>query len=450
MILSAFATGQAIQINNGVIHPAALGWLGLAIITLLIALRPTLARRFGILARVPLPTAMAICIAIQLIELIYWDLHWNSQSIITIAALLIAGAATYLMWRHEDEWKLPLVLMLIVFATAGVMTIRSMPNPIIDVYWFQQDSSQALLNGQSPYAVRFHDLYHKDLGFYGPGVSVNGWLTYSFPYPPLTLLLDIPGRLLGDIRFSHLAALTIAAGLLVLAVPGQRAVLAAMMMLFTPRSLLVIKAAWTEPMVVLLLTFTIFIAVRAPKHLWMALGLLLAIKQYMVLALPLISLLQNENLPGSAHKKAWPALVKALALAAMITFPFMLWSPTSFVRSVMLWQFRQPFRTDSLSYPALISRTIGGQPGVWISLLAAGSAIVLARQTKRRGVQPFASAFAFVMLVFFATSKQAFCNYYFMVIGAMCTAIAMSGDQHVAEMSLITTDAETEFRRIAA
>ncbi len=33
---------------------------------------------------------------------------------------------------------------------------------------------------------------------------------------------------------------------------------------------------------------------------------------------------------------------------------------------------------------------------------------------------------ALVLLVFFAFNKQAFCNYYYFVIGALCTALAAS------------------------
>ena len=38
----------------------------------------------------------------------------------------------------------------------------------------------------------------------------------------------------------------------------------------------------------------------------------------------------------------------------------------------------------------------------------------------------FAGAISLMFLVFFAFNKQAFCNYYFFVIGGMCCAVAAS------------------------
>ena len=46
------------------------------------------------------------------------------------------------------------------------------------------------------------------------------------------------------------------------------------------------------------------------------------------------------------------------------------------------------------------------------------------------GFLPFLlQASTFTSLGFFAFNKQAFCNYYFFVIGAMCCAIAACADQ---------------------
>ena len=90
-----------------------------------------------------------------------------------------------------------LALLICGHALAGAFTIWSMPIPIIDVWFFQQQSAAALLEGRDPYGVRYRDVYSRNLGFYGENVSVDGWLQYSFPYPPLTLLLVAPGYLLG-------------------------------------------------------------------------------------------------------------------------------------------------------------------------------------------------------------------------------------------------------------
>ncbi len=58
--------------------------------------------------------------------------------------------------------------------------------------------------------ITFPDVYDGKLAVYATGVSQNGRLQFGYPYPPLTLLLALPGHLLGDFRYAQLAALTLA------------------------------------------------------------------------------------------------------------------------------------------------------------------------------------------------------------------------------------------------
>src|SRR5262249_36858695 len=117
----------------------------------------------------------------------------------------------------------------------GAWIIRSSPNPHIDVYVFQQESCQALLRGENPYALRFPNIYGPSAFVYGPGLKTEDRVNFGFPYPPLSLYMALPGYLLtGDHRYSQLAAVTLAAALLAYARPGLIARLAAMLYLFTP------------------------------------------------------------------------------------------------------------------------------------------------------------------------------------------------------------------------
>jgi hypothetical protein len=47
----------------------------------------------------------------------------------------------------------------------------------------------------------------------------------------------------------------------------------------------------------------------------------------------------------------------------------------------------------------------------------------------------FALTVAFTFLVFFAFNKQAFCNYYHFVIGALCCAIGAASEDSRSEFS---------------
>jgi uncharacterized membrane protein len=109
---------------------------------------------------------------------------------------------------------------------------------------------------------------------------------------------------------------------------------------------------------------------------------------------------------------------------AVVTLPFVAWDPRAFVRSVILFQFLQPFRIDSLSYPAVLARLTGWQAPAAVAFGLAALAIALSVRYARRDVAGFAAAVALAFLAFFLFNKQAFGNYYFFVIGALCCALA--------------------------
>jgi hypothetical protein len=63
-------------------------------------------------------------------------------------------------------------------------------------------------------------------------------------------------------------------------------------------------------------------------------------------------------------------------------------------------------------------------PPVLISFLAAGAASALALWRLPRTPAGFGAAISVTFLAFFAFNKQAFCNYYFFVIGALYASVA--------------------------
>ncbi len=167
----------------------------------------------------------------------------------------------------------------------------------------------------------------------------------------------------------------------------------------------------------------------------LSLGLLFAAKQYTILALPLSFLLLPPFLlrPPKRPSRDWFRLLwPAFLVAGAVTLPFVLWNPPAFWKSVVTVQQSGPFRWDALTY--LVWYGLHGHP--WVAqpsvaflcttfavLLALGLAVWRAPRTPLG----FAAALALAALVFFAFNKQAFANYYFFVIGALCCAIASCG-----------------------
>jgi hypothetical protein len=151
-----------------------------------------------------------------------------------------------------------------------------------------------------------------------------------------------------------------------------------------------------------------------------ALGLLAGIKQYLLLVLPAAAIMAR------AWRGGWslPATVGVAVLsAALVTVPFVIWDWPGFYRSVIELHLLQPFRDDALSYLAWFR--LGEVPGValvgFVMLLPVAALIMWRSPRTPAG---FAAALAFGYLIFFAFNKQAFANYYFFVIGALCCAAA--------------------------
>jgi hypothetical protein len=321
-------------------------------------------------------------------------------------------------------------LLLLVYLFLAVWVIRAHPaQDRVDVLLFQHDGAEALVHGRDPYdpaVVQFRNIYppKETKAFYGAGVvDSTNHLRYGFPYFPVTLLLAVPGQVLfGDARFSAMAAVMISALLMALARPSQIAGLAVALFLFTPRAIHVINWGWTEPLLILTFSITMFCAIRCPRALPYVLGIFLATKQYVVICVPAVLLLCDDP---DRFKKTFLILLKAALVAAAVTLPLALWNFREFWRAVVQWQMVQPFRTDAMSYLVTIQNHFPGwRPPLWLPFVFVLPAIALALWRCPRTPAGFAAAVAIICLIFFALNKQAFCNYYYFVIAAACWAVA--------------------------
>jgi hypothetical protein len=297
-----------------------------------------------------------------------------------------------------------------------------------DVQLFQHDAVAALLRGDNPFSLTFPDIYPPAASarFYAEGVSVNGILQFGYPYFPFGLLVIAPFELLADFRIAHAIALVIAAYLISRMGDRYHSTVAAMLFVLASPSIVAARNGWSDPLVLLSIVVVVAVAMRATKGVSVATGFLFSVKQYTVfLVVP--SLLLFER-PWSLR-----VIVRHFAIAGAVfllfTLPFVVWNPTAFWNSVVELQFIQPFRPDSVALPAMI-------PELWLSLppvisigapffaVAAASVAVMIRTPT--GGQGFALGVAFVLLVAFLSSKQAFVNYYLVVIGALFAAAAAS------------------------
>jgi hypothetical protein len=421
----AVALGHAIQLRNGFYGLEPLLWLTLALICVAAGvLRPTSARDW----HAAVIAILLLGIGWQLATLIRaspaHDLHTQNlrpfRIGIALEAVIMAAGILPMAWsRGRRWWWFPLLTVVHLFL--GWWLIVSSPSPQIDVVTVTNAAWNALRHGNNPYAATFADIYGAGTTFYAPGSVVNGRVQFGYPYPPVTLLMVIPGYLLGDYRYALLAAIVGTAYCIAYARPSLEAKLAAVLFLTTPRVFFVLEQGWSEPVSLLLTTLAVFVMVRRPGGAGWIAGLAIASKQYLVAGLPLLWEFLRARVANP-----WRMLALALVPAAIVTAVFFVWGPRVFLDDLVLLQAREPFRRDALSYLVWISRQgFGPQPAAW-TLVAMVASLAIAMKHSDRGPASFASSLAFVTFVTFAFGKKAFCNYYFLVIGLLCCAVAAS------------------------
>ena len=448
--LAAVLLGVALQRSSGMFEPWS---LVLATLAAALALTAAVRGRFlegsrllggpartqpSALAAEPRPLYTQLVLGLGLLYGLYCHLFENptfyadpqrlgSFRPLALFAVVIVSAYLCLHLRASLR-RARFWVLLAVFALMGISIIRASRQPNIDVWVFQQIGGEALWQGFNPYSISYPDLYARTgetLKMYGPAIVHGGRVT-TYPYPPLTALLDAPVfAALGDVRYLLLGAMLLAAWAIA-RLPGletETSELAALFLLFQPRAFFVLEQSWTEAMVLAFFALTLLVALRFRHRLrgflatGLLAGLLAASKQYTpILLLPLALALP----PG---KRLWTALV-ALGVVVVTALPFALWNFAGLWRDVVMMQFLQPMRADSLSLLALWVRQGRAVPGGALAAFVAAG-IVLALTLKRRlSLAQAATAAAASWLILVLLNKQAFCNYDYLGIGLLCVAVA--------------------------
>jgi hypothetical protein len=419
LALAAVLLGAALQVRDGLYSPWAVGLLTLASVATFLSPLPILRERARVRA-VELTCAFGLLFQLTLLFTDFPGAHYEKhppRDYWPFLALIAAAlASAVLMIRFAEP---AFLVLLAIYLAAGAWVIRFTPSPRMDVYTFQRDACESILHGVNPYSITYPNVNGPDGAWvYGPGLVKDDRLLFGLPYMPVTLAWDLIGHVVaGDYRWMQLAAVAIAAVCVASLGWTRVSMLAAAILLFTPRGFYILEQGWTEPLLVMLLAATVCGATRGWRATPFLLGLLVAGKQYNVFVLALVPLLGPRITAGF--------VVKMLATAVVVTLPLAVWDVRSFWHSAVALQFAQPFRMDSLSFAAWIANREWGRAPEWLALVAAAVVAGACLVRCKRSPAGFAFAITTTYLTFFAVNKQAFANYYFYVIGGMCVTIGL-------------------------
>lgn len=366
---------------------------------------------------------------------------WGTYSPAGLALVAVAGGLclvaihagrrtsttpTYLA-THRSVWPKFWVIV-VIFLALSVYAVRITPAEQTDVYLWQRDAASAFLHGIDPYTITHENIFgDKSSYFYPPGIVSQGRVHIGLAYPPLSVLMSVPGYLAGDLRYSDVAAL-LATAILMLRLRSTRlSLITAAILLLSPATFYLVSRGFSEPFVLLTLACTVAAAEKQSRWLPLVLAAFISSKQYAVLALPFAGFL----IPGCTWKQYVRLVAGALLVSLVLCIPFVIWSPHHFWRDLVVLGFILPFRPDSLSFSVLTTRLGWGPLPSWVMGVAVLTACAWCLVKAKRSTAMFVTCFALVLLVLLSLHRQAFINYYFTVIGGLLLAVVAGQRQGI-------------------
>jgi hypothetical protein len=336
-----------------------------------------------------------------------------------LVGLAIVAYATPILPR----WRYPLVVASMI--VLGAWVILAWPRPKIDVLLIQEDACHDLLSGRSPYATD-HPRIPWKRGEDAPITrSPAGPFMRSFPYPPMSILVTLPGYLLGDIRWSLLGA-SIGASILMVLIgrklglpAGNPAELAAVAVLVGPLALPMLIDAYTEPFLLLAVVgFVLARLDRSPIAEGLCLATIVGMKQYgFLVAIPLMW----------SGQSSFRSLLWAGAALLVVNLPFLIWNPSAFKLGLIDELAQAPVR--SICLPAFLEKFYRIRiPPEYAIFGFFGSTIVLVSVVYRaRGhLAPSVAGAAAVVMTFFFLGRVGHLHYFHFCRNLMWLAIFLA------------------------
>jgi hypothetical protein len=337
------------------------------------------------------------------------------RGLATLAGLVALGHF------HARPWRRPVQVASFVAGALLACVFRiwmpmASPAPVIDTFSISQEASAFVLEGRNPYITPVTDVY---------GGADIGYVLPAYVYLPAGLYVQVLSyAAAGDVRYAYVVA-EILTALIAWRMarrrwPGPTAECIALLFLYNPRSLFVIEQGWLDPLVLACAALSLLLRDhQRPIAASLSYGYMVSVKPYMAYALIQWLIIERNR----RHMAA------ALLVGILTVTPFLLADWRSFVANGVLFNALIPFRRQSLTVYALLSRTLGLLPPPGLTVLVGGILTGLTWIPQRR-IQPirgFLFAVTTTLFGMFLFGSSGFCNWYYLVGGFMIFLIAASG-----------------------
>lgn len=350
--------------------------------------------------------------------------------------LPFVAAASFLALRGRLEERalraLAAGMLIVAIAAVGTVHLVAQPLPSTDVYHLHVSAADVLINGQNPYT--------EATAANTSPLAAEGEMVVGYPYPPLPLIAYAGGSFVfGDPRWTSVIA--IALTVLLIVRPWARltraqagaAVALGLAIVSQPVLGLILRKSWTEPIALPLLMGVGLLWRKHPMGAAVLLGLTLGLKQYWILALPLL-LIWND---GYRWKRFWIAG----GVASITLLPAFVAEPAAAWNAMVVTLMEVPPRVDSIGFAG-----IGWELPLWLIVVA--GVVAAWWMGKQGGPGPrFLLGLLGTLSVAFLLGSQAFVNYWFLIASAAIVAVASSASMTDAtggpDPKALATDATT-------
>lgn len=404
-LLSLILLSFAVLEQFGNLSSLALACVLLSLALGILSLSP---KPFG--PRLPRAVGIGLLLALGAVTVLY-DKTLPAQVFAGTFALLAAAILLHSLVRTTAA-VLAAFAMAAASLAIGIAANLTWGFSAIDVFRFQQSSSQALLHGQNPYSpiVLSPEIVP-------PGVPAL--LHLHFPYGPILPVLEAPFRLLGDVRVLHLVAAVITAvAVLVLARRAGTLERSTCVVMAFPLTAGMVLLSWIDIITMAGLAVWLVTFRSHPRIATVALVLALAAKPTTVIALVPIFFWSV---------RARRQVIIAGVIAALFTLPFAAVTGFSqFYYNVLGVQIAVLPRLDSLTIDSYLnSLALPILPFVVSGLIIVATAVLVLRR-RPNSYGDLLSGTAVLATVSFLVAKWAYFNYYY--IPAVLLMLAIAGN----------------------
>ena len=349
-------------------------------------------------------------------RLAYTGGEWDTTSLsLALSGFWLAVLALVYMGVRSRRVRLRTIAALLVLVTlpVGMLIVAATPRPPIDVWFLHVAAADALAAGENPYTDAVA------ISVTAPGAA-EGVQIVGYPYPPVTAIGYSLGEWLGgDPRWTSVAAWfavlgSMAAMAIRVDVAARLRVLILVMVAVQPGWPNILEFGWTEPLSLALLALSVMWWSDRPTISALVLGLALASKQYLLLALPLVLFV-----PGRSSKRRF---LIASGMAATTLLPFVVADPAALWQALVVYHIDVPPRPDSSNLVGLLSNLGINWDPPSVLTLAVPLLLAVWLGRKARGIGDLLTGLALALGAFFLLASQAFANYWFLVGGVLAIA----------------------------